>query len=223
MIGMVRFATGLVGVFIVFLLFSGCVQQTSLPSADDIREILQRAQNNGPVYYEIESRSFTNNSTTTSFSSKATSQRWENGTYAKRTTNTTATTNGEQTNYSTSIIIRPEGMYVYNPAQRDYKKYEQILYQSLAQLATSLEHNDQVIIIGTEIIDGKQTTIIQNSTTLVGNTSYVNTYWIWNDKGVPLKVRSIIQGGEWKTETTELYRNYVFASIPDTMFDVSSK
>ena len=46
-------------------------------------------------------------------------------------------------------------------------------------------------------------------------------YWIWNEKGIPLKMETKSTFITVNITMTEEYKNFVFAEIPDSIFNVS--
>ncbi len=68
-------------------------------------------------------------------------------------------------------------------------------------------------ISGKETIDGKDCTIVQWSQMGVSM-----QYWVWNEKGVPLKAKA--STGSDATATTAEYVNYDFSDIPDSLVEL---
>jgi outer membrane lipoprotein-sorting protein len=82
-----------------------------------------------------------------------------------------------------------------------------------------LLNNQTITILGTETINGNTTTVIQYTPSQAGNSTTMKM-WIWNEKGVPLKARSITKNEETDVTMDYSYSNYSFEDIPDSTFSI---
>lgn len=196
------------------LVISGCTQQG--PSTkESIQDILAKAAGVGPVYYEI----IGTTSTTAggySFNSSYTSKVWQKMPYMKM-----ETTGGGITQI---MVFRSDGSYIYNNQTQNYTKFlppnNQTQQKFFEQQANEMMESQTLQVLGTDTIDGKAVTIVEYSYTASGITMSPKL-WIWNEKGIPLKMemKSTTMGINM-TMTME-YKNFAFGDIPDNTFDVS--
>jgi hypothetical protein len=213
------------GILLISLLMmaglTGCTQQNPQdlhPSAAAVKVILAKSETIDSMYYEINGS--VNIST---FSSGVLGIKvWDKEPYLKE--NITTMTLGIP--LSVSIIQRPEGTYIYNPLNRQY-----VLNTSIPSFVTALKYIDPEMIkdllnnqsitdFETEMLDGKQTTLINYTVPLQGDNSITITVWIWNDRGLPLKAL-LEMNTETKLSLDIHFNNYSFNDIPDSEFDVT--
>jgi len=120
------------------------------------------------------------------------------------------------TGMTVSIIFDvPENtMYTYMPEQNMATKAAldiSMLPDSPIQDTRSImDYNP--LVTGTETIDGKVCTVVEYNENNVGNIKM----WIWEAKGLPLKME-LTSGGE---KTTIEYTNIDFSDIPDSIFEL---
>jgi outer membrane lipoprotein-sorting protein len=198
------------------LMISGCTQQqgSDQTSTESLQTILAKAETIGSVYYEL--------ATSTTMSGApvqtTTMKIWQKTPYLKEEVN--STTAGITTTFI--VIKRPEGIYRYDATQDIYEKVSQgivIPQLSTGDTAKDLLNNQTITTLGTETIDGKTATVIQYTPSQAGNSTTIKM-WIWNEKGVPLKARSITKNEETVITMDYTYSNYSFSDIPDSMFSV---
>lgn len=195
------------------LLISGCTQQSE--SKESIQTILQKANNVGDVYYEIIGTTSTgmgNYSYNSTYAMKV----WQKMPYMK-----TETTTGKITQI---IVIRPDGSYMYNNQTQNYTKflptYNQTQQKFLEEQANEMLESQTLKELGTATIDGKAATIVEYSYTASGMTISPKL-WIWNEKGIPLKMEMKYMLMEFNMTITMEYKNFAFGEIPDSIFNVS--
>ena len=223
---------GMVGITIAMILavvgLSGCTQhntsadetkiETTSPILESLQTILAKSDTIEAMYYEIAA-----SITVPQFGTQTASIKiWQKTPYLKEqiTSVTSGITN------TIMVIQRPEGIYTYNTAQGKYV----MITGNASSIATSLQYLDSKMIknylnnltstdFQTEIIDGKEATIIEYSP-LLGNNSMNIKMWIWNEKGVPLKALFNMTLYE-KTMTMDFrFNNYSFSHIADSTFSV---
>ena len=104
--------------------------------------------------------------------------------------------------------------------------YQEIVLPQLStgDVAEDLLNNQTITILGTETINGITTTVIQYSSNESENSTRTMKMWVWNEKGVPLKVfetrtRTITEN-EITITWDYQYLNYSFIDIPDNTFNV---
>jgi outer membrane lipoprotein-sorting protein len=196
-----------------FLMVSGCTQQNNSPSPESLQTILEKAAIIESMYYELET------STTISGSVEqiSTMKIWQKTSYLKEEVN--STTGGITT--TLTVITRPEGIYRYDATLNTYELDPLIVIPqvSTADMVNDHLNNQTITILGTETIDGNITTVIQYTPSQAGNSTTMKI-WIWNEKGTPLKARSMTKTEETTVTTDYTYRNYSFSDIPNSIFSV---
>lgn len=221
----------IVGILLGMMLvaWSGCTEQNSSDntssgnetnnqnnssSTESIQTILAKAETIQSMYYEI---------TVTTEMSGVESQLtvikiWQKPPYLKE--EITSTTAGITTNVS--MIQRPEGTYVYNAQEGTYvlTTNTQDLQQSNSEMTQDLLNNQTITNLGTDTIDGKETTIIQYTPFQQG-TLMTAKMWIWNERGVPLQAQFSMTMQNATITMNYLYNNYSFSEIPDSTFSVT--
>ena len=200
-------------IIISLFLLSGCTQQSEVK--DSIQTILQKAKNIGDVYYEITgttSAKYGNLSYNSTYEMKI----WQKMPYMKTETNNEGA--------KQIIIIRPDGNYMYNNQTQNYTKItstdNETRQKALQEQANDLLESQTLKVLGSDIIDGKTVTIVQYSYNVSGVTMSPK-YWIWNEKGIPLKMETKSTFITVNITMTEEYKNFIFAEIPESLFNVS--
>ncbi len=195
------------------LIVSGCTQQNNSPSPESLQAILEKASIIESVYYELEISQMINGSVEQSTTMKI----WQKTPYLKEEVN--STTAGITTTFI--VIKRPEGIYRYDATLNTYELDPLIVIPQLstADMVNDLQNNQTLTILGIETIDGMTATVIQYTPNQAGNSTTIKM-WIWNEKGVPLKARSILKTEETTVTTDSTYKNYSFSDIPDSTFSV---
>lgn len=123
------------------------------------------------------------------------------------------------------LIIRPEGSYLKLSSDNDPNIPEQYLKTprseaiTFTELAEQIESSKTLKLLGTEIVDGKETIIVKIDT---GNafTQIEKKIWIWKENGIPARI-------EFKSRNKDVLiilrtenKDFVFGDIPDTIFEV---
>ena len=149
------------------------------------------------MYYELE----TSTTISGSIEQITTMKIWQKTPYLKEEMNSTS--GGITTNLT--LIKRPEGIYRYDVTLNTYELNPLTVLPQLstADVVDDLLNNQTITILGTETINGNATTVIQYTPSQAGNSTTI-TMWIWNEKGVPLKARSIT-----KNEETVIIATYI--------------
>ena len=209
------------------ILVSGCSKQESSTeltttqtskelAKESIQDILAKAENVGPVNYEVVSI----NSMTglpQEMITEVTMKVWQKIPYMKIESTTVGTT--------TKMIVHPDATYFYDAAKDKYSKKTaeemtaMVSQKPFEEFSRDIRESTTLKELGTEIIDGKLTTIVEYSVDVEG-TPVKQKLWIWNEKGIPLKVESSISMEEIVTTTNMEYKNFVFEDIPDSVFEV---
>lgn len=142
---------------------------------------------------------------------------WQKTPYLREEEN--STTGGITT--SRTFIKRPEGIYRYDATLKTYQSDPQIVISQpfTADMVNDLLKNQTITILGAETIDGNTTTVIQYTPIQAGNSTTI-TIWVWNEKGVPLKTRSITKNQGITKTIDSTYKNYSFSVISDSTFSV---
>jgi hypothetical protein len=193
--------------------------ETKAQEQESLQTILSKADAIGSMYYEIYGTI-----TMSQYGSQTLTMRiWQEKPYLKEeiTSQTAGITN------TISVIVRPDGAYVYNQAQGKY-----VLTTEVPSYVTSLQYLDPKMIkdllnnqsitdFETELIDGKMTTVIEYEMPLIGETQMTIRIWIWNEKGVPLKAYMTMTMKEMMMTMDFVFRNYSFSDISDSTFNVT--
>jgi hypothetical protein len=105
-------------------------------------------------------------------------------------------------------------MYSYMPGQNTATKTtidnSMVPESPINDVSGILDYSPNVI--GTETIDGKVCTVVTYDKTELGSIKM----WIWNEKGLPLKMEVTADGNM----TTIEYKNIDLSDIPDSMFEL---
>jgi hypothetical protein len=222
---------GIIGVIIAvgLLLVGMCVCFQPNTSADitnltsttpeSLQAILSKADTIKSMYYEIDATI-----TMPQYGSQTLAMKiWQEKPYLKE--DITSQTAGITT--TLSVIVRPEGTYVYNLAQKEY-----ILTTEVPSYVTSLQYLDPKMIkdllnnqsitdFDTEIIDGKLATVIEYNMSLLGENQMTMKVWIWNEKGVPLKASMTMSMEDFTMTMDFVFSHYSFSDIPESTFNVT--
>ena len=222
---------GIIGAIIVvsLLLVGMCVCFQPNTSADltdlksttpeSIQAILSKADTIKSMYYQIDATI-----TMPQYGAQTLTMKiWQEKPYLKE--DITSQTAGITT--TLSVIVRPEGVYIYNTAQGKY-----VLTAEVPSYVTSLQYLDPKMIkdllnnqsitdFETEIIDGKLTTVIEYNMSLLGENQMTMKIWIWNEKGVPLKAYMTMSMEDFTMTMDYVFSHYSFADIPDSTFNVT--
>jgi hypothetical protein len=199
---------------------TGCTEQNSQdplhPTATAVQAILAKATAIDSMYYEING-----SLNVTAFVSEVLSMKvWDKEPYLKE--KITVITAGIPT--TLVLIQRPEGTYYYNGTKymltSNIPSYITAFKYIDPEMIKDLLNNQSITDFETEVLDGKQTTLINYTLPLQGGHSITVTVWIWNDMGVPLKA-IVDMNTEAKMSIDIIFNNYSFNSIPDSEFDVS--
>jgi outer membrane lipoprotein-sorting protein len=204
----------LVGILVSSLfLLSGCTQQSEIK--ESIQTILQKANNIEDVYYEIvgtTSAEYGNLSYNSTYIMKI----WQKMPYMKTETITEGVTQ--------IMVIRPDGNYMYNNQTKNYTKIistdNETRQKALQEQSNDLLESQTLKVLGSDTIDGNAVTIVEYSYNISG-VIMSPKYWIWNEKGIPLKMETKSTFITVNITMTEEYKNFVFTEIPDSIFNVS--
>ena len=216
------------------VMLSGCVEkdsssdvvsnqetksQVNPPETESIQTILTKAETIDSMYYEIAADIYMPQFGTQT----ATIKIWQETPYIKEEISSVSGS------FSTtiSVIQRPDGTYVYSDELGGYS----LTTEDVSSISTSLEYFNSDMIsayiqdqtdtdFDTEIIDGKETTIIEFSPDQDGEFMTVKV-WIWNEKGVPLKAYLDMTMEEISMTMDFTFSNYSFKDIPDSVFSIT--
>jgi len=122
-----------------------------------------------------------------------------------------------------TTIIRPQGVYVYNPSNDTYVKTSSETppsQQNFNNFLKQIKEDKNYQVIGKETINGKPSTILSWTNSTMGMNINAKM-WIWNEKGLPLKMEMTMTFGSAVSTTTILMDNFSFADIPDSTFNIS--
>lgn len=200
----------IVTLFCSFLLFSGCTEQND---SESIQTILEKATAIQSVYYELGI-----STVVTDWVEESTEMKiWEKAPYLKQESRIII----DDMIILRSIIKRPEGIYHYNEEQQAYVFDPQFVISqpTILETVTDLLQNQTLTILGTETVDGLATTVIQYTPRQTGN-STTTKLWIWNEKGIPVRSRSVTKNGEMTETIDTKYISYSFSDIPESVFSV---
>lgn len=200
---------------ITLILASGCTQQQQAPSEETLQQILSKGENVTQVYTEVDSVTAIMGQNLTS-----TVKLWQKLPYMKIEMSMINPYGGQT--ITTTYIMRPEGIYVYNSSQMTYVKMNNTPapQQSFKEQIADMKRNPTLHEVGTDTIDGKAATIIEftNNTAMFNITEQL---WMWNEKGIPLKAVITEGMGSFVTTVTMTYKNFSFDAIPDSTFSVT--
>jgi outer membrane lipoprotein-sorting protein len=112
-------------------------------------------------------------------------------------------------------IQRPNGTFTYNSMSNKWIKSNETIAQTPPSTSELLNYN--LTEAGTETVNGKLCTIVEYTTVTNNQTVHVRM-WIWNEHGIPIKMRSTFEGQQSTTIMT--MTDFNFAEIPDSTFDL---
>ncbi len=106
--------------------------------------------------------------------------------------------------------------YNYTPQTNTALKVEmgdisEAVDKSLLDMTKSIDINSK--IIGSEVIDGKECTVIEHGAVGMGSVKM----WVWKARGIPIKMESRSPDG---VLTIVEYKNIDFSPIPDYVFEL---
>ena len=126
----------------------------------------------------------------------------------------------------TATAIAHSGVvYIYEESEDKYwkmpstKMSEYFTIYSYDQLLKEIEKGTTLKVLKTELIDEKLTTVVQITIT-GGIVPLKKKFWIWNEKGIPLKVEQTGKREGVVTTIEAKYTNFIFEDIPDNIFEV---
>jgi len=226
----------IIGFILIFLLIglSGCTEkqtsnektsseqtekQVTPPIEESITTILSKTETIDSMYYEIDA-----SIEMSEFGIQhALIKIWQKTPYLKE--QIISDYNG----ISNSILVIncPDGTYIYDNDKETYI----MTMEDVSFFSASLQYFDSALIktylgneslntYDTEIIDGKQATIIEYSPMQDNNFVRIKM-WIWNDKGVPLKALIDMTMEDMTMAMDFTFTNYSFTEISDSTFRVS--
>lgn len=225
------------------IVFSGCTQEESsmnttesnenssnesienntIPEPETIETILNKPESIDSIYYEITMNMEIDMDLFGFEEQSALMKIWQKENYSKWEITS------EAGGMSTSILLiqRPDGTYIYNAEKDEYT----LSTDEVNSITSSLKYFDNDMVLEyisnlpssnfeTELIDGKEATIIEYSPNGENSTIYVKLL-IWNEKGVPLKgiINMIMEEMNMNMEFT--FDNYSFSEIPDNIFNLN--
>jgi outer membrane lipoprotein-sorting protein len=203
---------------------SGSIDINQIPEYETIETILSKPESIDSMYYEISMNMEIDMEMEMSGFGEQTAliKIWQKDPYLKAEITT------ETGDISTSILViqSPEGIYLYDAEKDEYILSTDDVYS----LTSSLQYFDNDMILEyisnisssdfeSDLIDGKEATIIEYSPTAEDSSIYVKL-WIWNEKGVPLKGIINLSFEEMVINMEFMYSNYSFYEIPDSTFNV---
>lgn len=204
---------------------SGSIDNNQIPEPETIETILSKSESIDSMYYEISMNMEMDMDMEMSGFGEQTAliKIWQKEPFIKEE----ITTETGYINTSILVIQRPDGTYLYDTGKDEYI----LSTDDVHSITSSMQYFDNDIILDyisnlsssnfeTEMIDGKEATVIEYSPTGKDSSIYVKL-WIWNEKGVPLKgiinmnLEEMIMNMEFK------YSNYSFYEIPDSVFSLN--
>jgi outer membrane lipoprotein-sorting protein len=198
---------------------SEILNQQQIQEPETLEAILNNSATIESIYYEIT----TDMSIPEIGKQTATIKIWQKKPYFKE--EITSSAGGMST--SISVIQRPEGTFLYHTDLNQYL----LTTEDISSVSASLQYFDNDMIMmymeddilsnfETEIIDGKQATIIQYSP-MQDEGSINIKLWIWTEKGLPLKAQIDMTLEEISMDMEFRFSNYSFQEIPDGTFDIT--
>jgi len=120
-------------------------------------------------------------------------------------------------------IRHPDASYLRLSGERYPKgEYERLpifdAIKTFEELAKELIENSTLQILGSEVIDGKITTIIDIYPFERKSPGIKQKFWIWNEKGIPLKIQTIGENEGYAIQFE--HKDFIFKDFPDSIFDV---
>ena len=122
------------------------------------------------------------------------------------------------------MVIGPNGTYLYNNLTKNYTKItstdDESRQKSLVEQASDLLGSQTLKVLGSDTLDGKEVTVVEYSYNVSG-VIMSPKFWIWNEKGIPLKMEMKSTLYTVNMTMTMVYKNFIFAEILDSIFEVS--
>ena len=231
-------------VLVLSIVFSGCTQQDSsshtaisnskssidsvnnnqISEPETIETILSKPESLDSMYYEVSMTLEMDMDFEMSGFGEQTAliKIWKKDLYIKEEITS------EISGISTSIIVieGTDGVYVYDAENDEYI----LSTDDVNSIISSLQYFENDMILEylsnfsslnfeTEMIDGKEATIIEYSP-IDGDTSIYVKLWIWNEKGVPLKGLINMNFEEMNMNMELTFGNYSFSDISDSVFNI---
>ncbi len=197
-----------VALLLAILLLSGCTQTNT--QANPLTTLVSKANQITTINYDMTTIVTTDTIGTTN-NVTLTSHFWQKPHYMKQ--------QEYVENYTATYISTPNGTYMYNIMTHTWDN-SPIPIPNIVGNCTNQMLTAHLTQVGTDVIDGKQTTIVQYQTgTHVTNTTV--RAWLWNDNGLPLKIESTPAIFGPNMTTTVLLTNISFDDIPDDVFALS--
>jgi hypothetical protein len=197
----------------LFLFFTiGVNFSISFASGEDIYEILSKSENINSIY--MEGTMFVTGTGNPELDVFSELKYWIKDPYFKMEMTAADTT--------TSVIGRPDGIYMYNPTLEVYElsgegsSYSQ---QSISDMIEQMKASETLNVMGEENVNGRDTTIVQYTDSSLG-VSVDSKFWIWNDRGLPVKMIVSMGVGETVMSTTMQFTSFDFSVISDEEFAV---
>ncbi len=129
-------------------------------------------------------------------------------------------------------VSLPKGVeYIYNSYSNKTEKFDwgpsfNSRFLELELKLTLLKKNKSLKVLGTETAGDKMATVLEIIYDLDGK-EQKEKYWIWNDKGVPLKTETEANLAYFGMDSLKIkivkeYKNYSFENIPESIFDIAN-
>jgi hypothetical protein len=204
--------------FFFFTVFSICIFQDDVIKAnsengESIKDILAKAENIKSMQYDI----IIDSGKYGTSNAKA----WEKPPYYKM--------EPEIAERGGSILLHQDVTYtrISKDKYRKITSKEMVRFvslNSLIELSKEIAKNTTLKVLRGQVIDGKSTTLVETYVTFFeakGRSSIIEKLklWIWNDKGIPLRVVEETNTKDASYITRE-YKNFIFGDIPDNIFAV---
>ncbi|GEM_PF-2014094 len=135
---------------------------------------------------------------------------------------------------TTTTITRLDASYSYDPQgtlsdrSKKYSKLPsknfftiQFVEKSLEELGGKIKANSTLKGLGETTVGGKETVVVEYTEDIEGG-SVINRLWLWEEKGLPLKEDIIIKSQLYNTFVSVENRNFIFGPISDVQFGVSN-
>lgn len=204
-------------------------QPSKTPVKESIQDILAKAETVGPVKFDVVASETSDVNLPTKNIEMATAKIWLKKPYMKIDIKNLTYINEKKeivpvddANLVSSEIIHPDANYIYNVFTDMYDKIPFIFSPKLSgEILKKITENPTLKELGTTTYDGKLATIIEYSYTLKKDL-ITTKFWIWNEKGLPLKEESTFLDKDKNiiSMTTNEYKNYIFEDIPDSIFEI---
>lgn len=205
------------------------VQTKPIEAKESLEDVLMKMKHIGPVAYERRSflSTFAVPQASTNNIPDMTSKIWEESPQFFRVDTEWTAFGGKKV--VDKGIVR-DGIWYTFKADEDkwykwFKGFSATIVTSpstraLALLVDEISKDKTAKITGTEILDGKQTTVIEYARD-ENHAAMVQKVWVWNEKWVPLRIemRSQVSGMGNQLSIIE-NRDFIFGDIPDNIFSI---